>query len=183
VTERVSGAGDTPEAARNGSRALPSITAIFRDAEPIALLVLGLGVLAGVLMILTEFSTLFEVEVVTASCKDLADPDLADTCLTKGAEQHSYALVFLGALAIAMAWGAGIGMSRPAAIALVVAGVIVLAIAIIGDLPDSTKTGEIGTNFDQAAATKGIGIWFELVGGALAVVAGTLRLTRGPDGP
>jgi hypothetical protein len=77
-----------------------------------------------------------------------------------------------------MAVGAGLGGSRPAGIALIGAGAVVLAIALIGDLPDTTETGEIGSNFASARAVKGTGFWLELVGGALAVAAGALRLRR-----
>ena len=135
-----------------------------------------LGVAAAVLMVLAELSNLFTIEVDTASCQDLADPDQADACEQTGGEQHSFALVPVALLTAAMAVGAGLGGSRPAGLALLAAGVVVLAIALIGDLPDTNETGEIGFNFTSARAEKGSGFWFELVGGALATAAGLLRL-------
>ena len=139
-------------------------------------MVLALGVTAAVLLVLTEVSTLFEIEVETASCSDLADPDQADACEKTGGEQHSYALIPIALLVVVMAVGAGLGGSRPAGIALVGAGILVLAIALIADLPDTTKTGEIGSNFASAEAVRGAAFWMELAGGALAVLAGVLRL-------
>jgi hypothetical protein len=140
--------------------------------------VLALGVAAAVLMLATELAELYSIDVSTASCNDLADPSLADACETTGGEQHSYALIPLALLTVVMAVGAGLGGSRPAAFALAAAGVVVLGIALIGDLPDTTKTGEVGTSFTSARAVKGAGLWLELAGGALALCAGALRLIR-----
>jgi hypothetical protein len=141
--------------------------------------VLVLGLAAALLMVLAEVSNLYAIEVDTATCSDLADVDLADKCETTGGEQHSFALVLIAIMTGVMAVGAGLGGSRPAGIALLGAGVIVLAITLIGDLPDTTKTGEVGSNCTSAHAEKGAGLWFELVGGVLAVLAGGLRLWSG----
>lgn len=139
-------------------------------------MILCIGVAAALLLVLTEVTTLFSIEVATATCSDLADPDLADRCDTTGGEQHSFALVPIAILVGVMAVGAGLGGSRPAGIALVGAGVLVLVITLAFDLPDTTKTGEIGSSFASAEAVKGPAFWFELVAGVLAVAAGVLRL-------
>ena len=139
-------------------------------------MVLALGVAAAVLMVVAEVTTLFEIEVETASCSDLADVDLADRCNTTGGEHHSFALVPVAILTAVMAVGAGLGGSRPAGLALLGAGVVVLVIGLGLDLPDTTKTGEVGENFTSARAVKGTGFWLELVAGALALAAGGLRL-------
>ncbi len=78
-----------------------------------------------------------------------------------------------------MAWGAGLGGSRPAAAALLALGVVVLAIALLIDLPVTDDTGAIGPRFDGAEAQAEIGFTLELVAGAIAAVAGTVRLLRG----
>jgi hypothetical protein len=139
-----------------------------------------LGVAAAVFMVLAEVSNLFTIEVDTATCQDLADPEQADACERTGGEQHSWAFVPVAVLTALMAVGAGLGGSRPAGLALLAAGVVVLAITLVGDLPDTNETGEIGFNFTSARAVKGSGFWFELVGGALAAGAGALRLLRPP---
>jgi hypothetical protein len=138
--------------------------------------VLALGAAAALLMVLAEVTTLFEIEVETASCSDLADPDQADRCNVTGGEQHSFALVPVAILTAVMAVGAGLGGSRPAGLALLGTGLVVLAIVLIGDLPDTTETGEIGENFASARAVKGTGFWLEVGAAVLALVAGALRL-------
>jgi len=135
-----------------------------------------MGVAAALLLVVAEVTTLFSIEVDTATCSDLADPDLADRCDTTGGEQHSFALVPIAVLVAVMAVGAGLGRSRPAGIALIGAGVLVLVITLGFDLPDTTRTGEVGSTFASAEAVKGPAFWFELVAGLLAVAAGVLRL-------
>jgi hypothetical protein len=80
-----------------------------------------------------------------------------------------------------MAWGAGVGASRPAGAALVVAGALVLGIAILADLPVTDETGAIGRNFENASASEGSGLYVAIAAGALAVLAGLIRVTRRPD--
>jgi hypothetical protein len=141
------------------------------------LAVLALGVAAALLVVLAEVTNLVVVDVSGVGCEDaIADPERADDCEITGGEQHSFALVPIALLIGVMAVGAGLGRSRPAAIALVVAGMLVLGVALIGDLPDTSSTGQVGQNFDEAEASAGPALWFEIVGGALAVAAGGLRL-------
>jgi hypothetical protein len=134
-------------------------------------------------MIASDFLTLFHVDVVTAKCSDLADPRLVDACRTTGGEHHGYALAILGVLVLLMTWGAAMGASRPAGFALVILGVAGLAIWFGVDRPDVHHTGVIGQRFAEAKSNPGLGYWFELVGSALAIVAGALRISRraGPD--
>jgi hypothetical protein len=125
-------------------------------------------------MIVSEFSTLRSVKVLTASCSDLADPSLRGSCVTHGGEEHSYALVLMGAVTALMAWGAAIGRSRPAGIALIAIGAAVVAIALVTDVPDIHKTGVLGERFDSAHAEAGPGLYLEIAGGALALAAGVM---------
>ena len=55
-----------------------------------------------------------------------SSPDLADNCSQKGFERSSVALLLLGLLTFAMGSGAAFGRSRPAAVALIAIGVVVL---------------------------------------------------------
>ena len=71
----------------------------------------------------------------TGTCEEIADPDVRDACDSSGFEQHGGAFILLGVAALAMAWGAGRGASRPAAIALVAIGAVVLAFSLIRDVP------------------------------------------------
>jgi hypothetical protein len=174
----VSGFRGDPKAGGNSSRGIAAFHARFADSGWRGPAVLALGLAAAVLMVLTELTELFSIQVDTASCSDLASPDLADACRATGGEQHSYALIPVAVLTAAMAAGAGLGGSRPAAFALLAAGALVLGIALLGDLPATTSTGEIGSSFTSAEATKGPALWLELAGGALAALAGLLSLRR-----
>ena len=134
-------------------------------------------------MFLTEFSTIISIDVAAGSCESIydTDPELADSCSQKGFERHGAALFLLGLLTFAMGSGAAFGRSRPAAVALVGIGVIVLGLALLRDLPASDDTGLIGRRYAAAEATAGIGLTFELIAGALAVVAGLVRILRPDD--
>jgi hypothetical protein len=136
------------------------------------------GIAAGVLLVVTEFSKIAYVTTITASCSDFADPHLRDTCLTVGHESHHWAIGLLGIFVILMAFGAAVGRSRPAAMALLVAGLISLGITLLHDLPLTAKKGEVGIAFAEGKAHKGTGFWLELVGGALGLGAGGVMLTR-----
>src|SRR3954453_11319330 len=159
-----------PETAENRSSRSES----FRRLQPLWIVVLLLGVAGAILMVVSEFSTLRSVKVLTASCDDLADPALRGSCVTHGYEEHSYALILMGVVAALMTWGAVFGRSRPAAIALIVIGAAVLAIALVTDVPDIHKTGVLGERFDSAHAQSGPGLWMEIVGGALVLAAGAV---------
>ena len=81
-----------------------------------------------------------------------------------------------------MAWAAGVAGSRAAAVALVMTGVAVLAIVLIGDLPELNETGEIGLRFDEAEAEPASGFYLSLLGGVLALAAGVLALVAPATG-
>jgi hypothetical protein len=136
------------------------------------------GAIAAVLLVVTEFSTIASVDVAGGSCELIndTDPELADRCTLTGFDRNGGAFLLLAVLVAAMAWGAGVGGSRPAAIALVVVGVLVLGWALLVDLPVTNETGAIGLNFEGATATAGPGLTIELIAGALALGAGLVAL-------
>jgi len=175
ATERAAHRTAVQRAGRNASRALSSL---WGDSGGLRRLLLLLGGVGGVLMIASDLMTLYHVSVVTASCSDLADPRLADACKTTGGEHHGYALLILGVIVLLMTWGAAVGRSRPAGVALLVLGLAGLAIALGVDAPDVHKTGVIGQRFAEAEAKPGLGFYFEIVGSGLVVLAGVLRLLR-----
>ena len=150
--------------------------------SPLAIAVAVAAFAAGVLMLLTEVTTVISVDLRNTSCEVIYDsnPALADDCSQTGLERSSVALLLLGVLTFVMGWGAAFGGSRPAALALIAIGAVVIGITLLGDLPASDDTGLIGRDYDQAEASAGIGLWLELIGGILAVVAGLLRVIR-PD--
>lgn len=176
------------KAAENGSRAISAVSGALRRlwtgarrSGGVGGLVLLLGVVGAILMVTAEFATYREIEVITASCEELvrSDPEVADDCVATGGEQHGWALIPLAALGLIMAWGAGPGRSRPAAWALAAVGVVVLAIAAFGDVPNTDVTGAVGRNFEQARGEAGATIGLELTGAALLIGAAALRLAFG----
>lgn len=186
VAERRSGRRTARETAPDGSKGNAASGGDFRTAigaaGPVGWAVLGLGITAALLMFVTEFSTILSVEVGIGDCGDLAQ-ERRDDCVSTGGEQHSYALVLFGLLALVMAFGAGVGGSRPAAAALIVVGIAVLGIALAVDLPDTNEAGQIGENFTDAKAEPRAGFYIEILAGLLAVAAGALRLTGRYVGP
>lgn len=162
-----------PRAAQNASR---GISAGFGRFGASRLAILALGGVGGILLIVSDFLTLYHVKVVTASCSDLASPNLRDACSTSGGGHHGYALAILGAIALVMAWGAAVGASRPAGVALLIIGAAGLLIALAVDLPDVHETGIVGTQFSSAKAEPAIGFWLEVAAAALVAAAGALRL-------
>src|SRR3954447_17056934 len=159
-----------PETAENRS----SRFGAFRGLKPVWIAVLVMGVLGALLMIASEFVTLRSVKVLTASCDDLADPTLRGSCVTRGGEEHSYALVLMGVVALLMVWGAVIGRSRPGGLPLPAIGAGGVPIALITDVPDIHKTGVLGERFDSARAQAGPGLWEEIAGGAPVLTAGAI---------
>jgi len=141
------------------------------------------GTIAGLLLVISEFSTIASVDVANGSCAVINDENhaLADRCSLSGFERHGGAFALLGVIACAMAWGAGVGASRPAGVALLAIGGVVIALSLALDLPQTHKTGAIGRNFEGATATAGAGFYLELVGGGLAAAAGALSLIRRPE--
>jgi hypothetical protein len=148
--------------------------------DGLALAVTGAGILAALLMVLADFLPIVSVDVASGSCEVINDtsPELADGCKQTGFERHGPALVLLALVVATMAWGAGMGGSRPAAAALLAVGVVVLAIALLIDLPVTDDTGAIGPRFEGAQAEAEAGFTLELAAGVLAAVAGAARLLR-----
>jgi hypothetical protein len=129
-----------------------------------------LGVLGGVLLGLAEFLPILQVEVNGLPCP--ADFTVVEECEPTGGDRHSYGLILLGVLVVVMSFGAGPGESLPAAIALAVAALFAIGIVVLADLRYVDDTGAVVTStFEEAEATSAIGLWAELAGGALALLA------------
>jgi hypothetical protein len=136
---------------------------------------------AGALMIAAEFSPIATVDVTgQGDCEVVANPTERDRCTVSGFERHGGALILVGLATAAMAYGAAIGGSRPAAIALIALGAVILFLTLALDLPEASDVG-ILSNFEGAKGEKALGLWLELVGGGLAVEAGAAALVRGAE--
>jgi hypothetical protein len=140
-------------------------------------IVLAIAALAGALcLIIATFSTIIEITVGTTS--KIADRDTE----LSGWDRHSVSLLLIAVFALLMTAGALRG-ARPAMAAVAVAGIAVLLIALIGDLPDVHKTGVVGQLYDNARANPKIGYYLETLGGALLLLAGGGLLLLGAPAP
>jgi len=135
---------------------------------------------AGALLMATLFTTITSVDVADGSCEVIYDSNtrLGDRCVLSGFERHGPAFALLGVLAVVMAVGAGLGGSRPAALALMAIGLVGVVVTLATDLKASGETGAIGRFYGNAKAVRGPGLYLELLAGALAVAAGLVRLVN-----
>lgn len=124
----------------------------------------GLAALGAALLVGAEFSPVYRVVVGTLEIERRS---------VQGADNHSYALLIVAALALPMALGALRG-SRPAALALVALGATAVFVAVAIDLPDSRAAGRLpeSVSFEDARARPARGLYGELLGGTLLAVAG-----------
>jgi hypothetical protein len=127
------------------------------------------GILAGtlvamLLLVVAEFTTLFTVHVETSV--------VAIKTVTTGSH-HSYALIPIAVLAAALAIGVFRDESRSALFAIGLLGIVALLIALLGDLPDANATGLAGssaTHFVSASSTPSAGMYLETLGAAVLVI-------------
>ena len=173
--ERARGTAD------DGSTRFAGFRTALQDSDPRSIAILAVGILAALLIFVSEFTTIAAVDVAENDCEVIANLDERDRCSLSGFERHGGAFLLIGLFAAAMAWGAGAGQSRPAAVALVAIGVLVGVIALALDLPETGETGAIGRNFEGAEGERGFGFYLEIAGGLLAAAAGIMAL-RGRGG-
>jgi hypothetical protein len=131
-----------------------------------------LALIGAVLLVVAEFSDLYEVRAITAV--------VPDGTQTAGAH-HGYALLVVAVVAVLMALGAVRGGSRPAAVALVVLGVIALAITLAIDLPDVDEAGLVKREtYEAAEASPQAGFYLETLGAVFILLAGAAMLVFRP---
>jgi hypothetical protein len=123
--------------------------------------------LAGIALIVAEFLTFREIIAVTV---------VPEGGRTTGGANHGYALVLVGLVSLPMSYGAVLGGSRPAAVAVAALGALALVIVAIFDLPSLDDTGLIGRTYDLAEASPGPGFWIEVAAAAVLLVGGLLLL-------
>jgi hypothetical protein len=124
--------------------------------------------LGGGLLIVAEFLDLFEIEVGQIVVKQQA-----------GGANHAYAMLIIGAGAIAATLLARSTEQWPPAVGVAVLGAFAVAFALIGDLPDATRS-DLVRGARIADAHPSIGFWVEIVGAILTLVSGLVlaRLLR-----
>jgi hypothetical protein len=117
--------------------------------------------LAAVLLLVAEFTRLFDVSAGGATIKTVAT-----------GSHHGYALVPVALLAALLGFAVQHGGSRPALLAIGVLGVIALLIAVLGDLPDAHVTGLVfrGGHYESAASSPSVGLYMETLGAIVLLI-------------
>jgi hypothetical protein len=177
------GAEAVPEAANDASRgsagstgpAGPDFWVRIRDSGRFGWLLLGLAVVAAIVLVVAEFSTISYRTIGIGACADRVG---ADKCRTVGHDAHAYALVILAVVGLVMAWGAAVGRSLAAAWATVGVSVAVLVIAAALDGPSLGDRRGLEKLYDNVQTHTGDGFRLELIGGVLLLLVGGLAVQR-----
>jgi hypothetical protein len=140
--------------------------------------ILAGALLAALLLIVAEFTSLYQVHIATSG---------VPIKTVSGGANHSYAMLLVGLVAAGLGlavWQAG---SRPALLALGILGVVALLIALLGDLPDAQATGLAGSaakGYVNASSTPSAGLYLETLGAVILIATcGLGFLILGPPAP
>lgn len=159
-----------PQAIDDYSKSQRPRTTPRRGFPPLVTMAAGLGIAGAILAFLATFSTVIQITVLTVR------PASYD-----GMDRYGPALLLLGVFGLLMVAGAWRG-ARPAMAALALAGLAVLLIAILVDVPHLNDTGvwPLADQYEDASAGAGIGFFFETASGVLMLLSGVLMLLLGP---
>jgi drug/metabolite transporter (DMT)-like permease len=124
-----------------------------------------------VLLVVAEFSTLYEIQVITV-VKEATD----------GREHHAYALLVIAVGAAFMAYGGIVGGARPAQYGLLALALAALFVVLVIDFPDLDEEGFIGEAFERAEATPQTGFYLESLGAVLLLLSSVATLLLSPHG-
>jgi hypothetical protein len=152
--------GPRPPGRLLAGRAAPRST----SAGAVLTAIVAGGALGALLLIVAEFTTLFQVHAATSS--------RPVESVSTGSHQ-SYALVPIALLVAALAFGIWREGSRIALLSIGLLGVIALLIALLGDLPDARASGLIGsstTHYSNAGSTPGAGLYLETLGAVVLMI-------------
>jgi hypothetical protein len=147
-----------------GTAAQRKAPAPARPGWPVIAIV-ACAVLGALLLLLAEFTTLFQVHA-----SNVAGPIKS----VSTGSNDSYALIPIALAAGVLAFGFWRTGSRSSLLALGVLGVVVLLIALLGDLPDAHSSGLIGsssTHYVDASSTPSAGLYLETLGAVLLLIA------------
>ena len=139
-------------------------------SEAIRALIVGGSLTAALLLVVAEFTALFEI---TTGARRGALKTVAT------GSHHGYALVPIALLAAVLAIGVWRTGSRAGLAAIGALGVVTLLIALVGDLPDAQSSGVIGnatSGWVTAKASPEVGLYMETLGAALLIVAAGVGL-------
>lgn len=130
----------------------------------------GLGIAGSILAIAATFTTVIQIRVLTVTPASYT-----------GMDRYGPALLLLGLFGLLMVAGAWRG-ARPAMAALALAGLAVLLIALLVDVPHIHDKGvwPLADQYEDAEASAGIGFYFETAAGILMLLGGVVMLLLAP---
>jgi hypothetical protein len=142
------------------------------------------GLLGALLLLVSEFTTLFTVRTSATA---------APVSSVATGSHHTYALIPIAALVVLLSIAVYTAVSRPALLAIGLLAILTLLIALLGDLPDAQASGLVGggaQHYVAASATPSAGLYMETLGGVVLLitsVCGFLLLgpppRRAPESP
>lgn len=158
--------GPAPEAALDYSNRRAARGPSRRPLSAAGAVVAGLGLAGAILAFVATWSPVIKIQVLTVTPRTFS-----------GYDRHGIALVLLGVFGLIMVLGAARG-ARPAMLALAAAGLAVLLISILGDLPhlDDTGVWPQSASYEDARARAGSGYYLETLSGVLMLLSGVLLL-------
>jgi hypothetical protein len=127
--------------------------------------IFGVALIASLLLVAAEFSTLYQAHVSTRA---------APIQTVTSGSHNSYAMLPIGGLAAVfgiLVWRA---RSRLALLGIGVLGVVALVIALLHDLPDTHVVGLANHNSVTATTTPGAGLYMETLGAILLIATSGL---------
>jgi len=164
-----------PEAKPEYSRGPEAPEGLARIGSAVPAAVFAGGLLGALLLVVAEFTTLFEVHAASST--------VAVKTVSTGSH-HTYALIPVAILAVLLAYGTWRHGSRSALVAMGVLGLLVLVLALAADLPDAQASGLLAAgsgHYTAASSTPQAGLYMETLGaGVLIVTAGLGLLLGGP---
>jgi hypothetical protein len=120
--------------------------------------------LGALLLLVAEFTTLFEVRTAAGGA--------VVKSVGTGAH-HSYALIPIALFVVFLSFAVQRAGSRPALLAIGLMGVVVLLIALLGDQPDAHASGLVGnasTHFVSASSKPSAGLYMETLGAVVLLI-------------
>ena len=173
-----------PEAETEYSRAEPGQEGDFerpqgrlggtpRTSGGVLWIVFLAGLLGAAVLVAAEFTTLFKVQSNAYGAPVRTEATGA---------HHSYALIPIALLAGALTLTAVRSRSRAALVAIGALGLVSLAIALIGDLPDAQVTGIVrdSRGLATASSTPSTGLYLETAGSVVLLIAAAAGLLLQP---
>jgi hypothetical protein len=159
-TPSQSGSRPTEEGLQGWLRGAPGKLSEAFGGEGLLELLTVLMLIGGCLLILADFLDLFRIEAAGLTVSNQS-----------GGSQHAYAELVIGVAVVGATMLARSTRQWPPAAAVIALALLALGIALIGDLPDATRS-DLVRGGKLADASPAAGFWVELAGASITLAAG-----------